>query len=376
MRDISHDSEPCSYEEATINPAWQAAMTQEFEALYAKHTWDLVNLPARKKAIGCKWVYKIKHKADGSIERLKARLVVKGYTQQAGIDYTETFSHVVKMTTVRTLISVAVKKGWDLFQLDVNNAFLQGDLQEEVYMDVPQANDYSLFYKKDGSSSIFMAVYVDDLILTWTDLEEITGLKNFLHDKFNIKDLGKLHYFLGLEIFYKDDGVLISQRKFATNLLKEYDCLGYTTVSSLLDCTVKLKATEGSLLADPTYYRKLVGKLNFLTNTRLDITYSVQHLSQFMQSPRKPHLKAALHVLRYLNADPTLGIFLSNSPDCTLKAYCDSDWAACPDSRRSVSGYVVLFGESAINWKSNKQDTVSLSSAEDEYRSIRKVVGD
>ncbi|XP_070021411.1 uncharacterized protein [Nicotiana sylvestris] len=341
MGNISHESEPCSYEEATMNPAWQAAMTQEFEALYVNHTWDLLVLPT-------------------------------------GIDYTETFSPVVKMTTVRTLISVAVKKGWDLFQLDVNKAFLHGDLHEEASRQwydklteslcsrgfVHSVNDYTLFYKKNAISSIFVVVYVDDFILTGTNLSEITALKNFLHDKFKIKDLGKLHYFLGLEIFYRTDGVLISQRKFATNLLKEYDCLGYTTVTSPLDCTVKLKATEGPLLADPTFYRKLMGKLNFLTNTRLDITYSVQHLSQFMQSPREPHLKAALHVLRYLKVDPTLGIFLSNSPDYTLRAYYDSDWAACPDSRRSVSGYVVLFGESAISWKSKKQDTVSLSSAE------------
>ncbi|XP_075086252.1 uncharacterized protein LOC142168967 [Nicotiana tabacum] len=318
MRNITHESEPCSYEEAALNPAWQAAMTQEFEALHANHTWDLVTLPA-----------------------------------------------VVKMTTV----SIAVKRGWNLFQLDVNNTFLHGDLHEEVYTEVPQGlqievpslvcklnkslyglkqasrqwyakltealctrgfrhseNDHSLFCKKDGLLIVFVAVYVDDVILTDTDVEEIKALKVFLHDQFKIKDLGKLHYFLGLEVFYKDGGVLISQRKFTADLLREYDNQ-YTTFSSPLDCTIKLKAEEGTLLADPTHYRKLVGKLNFLTNTRLDIAYSVQHLSQFMQTPREPHLKAALHVLRYLKNDPTLGIFFSNNPDCTMKAFCDSDWA-------------------------------------------------
>lgn len=186
-------------------------------------------------------------------------------------------------------------------------------------------------------------------MLTGTDLDEIKALEFFLHDQFKIKDLGKLHYFLGLEVLYKSDGVLISRRKFIVDLLKEYDCLGYTAVSSPLDSIVKLKANERPLLSDPTYYRKLVGKLNFLTNTRLDIAYSVQHLSQFMQIPREPHLKAALHVLRYLKNDPTLGIFLLNSPDYSIRAFCDSNWAACPDSRRSISGYIVLLGDSPIS---------------------------
>ncbi|XP_019237025.1 PREDICTED: uncharacterized protein LOC109217249 [Nicotiana attenuata] len=177
-------------------------------------------------------------------------------------------------------------------------------------------------------------------------------------------------------MLYKGDGVLICQRKFTIDLLKEYDCLTYSPVSSPLDSTVKLSKDEGTLLPDPGYYRKLVGKLNFLTNTRLDIAYSVQHLRQFMQAPREPHLKAVVHVLRYLKKDPTLGIFLSNDPSYNVSAYCNSDWVACPDSKKSVSGYIVLLGDSPISWKSKKQTTVSLSSAEAEYRSIKKVVGE
>jgi len=368
VRNVCIDREPSSYKEAAIDPAWQHAMTQEFDALHSNHTWDLVPLPHGKKAIGCKWVYKVKHKADGGIERLKARLVVKGYTQQAGIDYTETFSPVVKMTTVRALLITAVKQGWDLYQLDVNNAFLHGDLHEEVYMEVPpglavssstlvcklnkslyglkQASrqwyakltealcsrgythsmyDYSLFYKKKGTSAVYVAVYVDDIVLTGTNKAEIDDLKLYLDKRFKIKDLGLLNYFLGMEVLHTAGGIIISQRKFVLDLLKEYDCLHCSPLSSPLDPTVKLRAHEGPALNDSTYYRKLIGKLNFLSNTRLDIAFSVQHLSQFMQDLREPHLQAAFHLLRYMKSDPTLGLFLSKDADFTIKRYYYSD---------------------------------------------------
>ncbi|XP_019224225.1 PREDICTED: uncharacterized protein LOC109205915 [Nicotiana attenuata] len=151
----------------------------------------------------------------------------------------------------------------------------------------------------------------------------------------------------------------MSQKKFTLDLLREFGCIDFPSMTCPMDPSVKLKADEGAPLADPSYYRKLIGKLNFLANTRLDIAYSVQHLSQFMQSPRKPHLKAAYYVLRYLKGAPSLGIFLSNTADYGVKAFCDSDWATCSQSRKSVSGYIVLLGNSPISWKSRKQSTVS-----------------
>jgi len=159
-------------------------------------------------------------------------------------------------------------------------------------------------------------------------------------------------------------------------LLKEFDCLHASGVVTPLDCNVKLQADMGELYSEPTKYRKLVGKLNFLTHTRPDIAFSVQHLSQFMQAPRIPHFQAALHVLRYLKNEPTLGILLHTDPSLSLLAYCDADWASCPHTCRSVSGYVVFLGSTLISWKSKKQQTISLSSAEAEYRSMRRLVAE
>ncbi|XP_019253824.1 PREDICTED: uncharacterized protein LOC109232511 [Nicotiana attenuata] len=284
------------------------------------------------------------------------------------------------MTNVRGLIAVAVKRGCDIFQLDINNAFLHGDLNEEVFIEVPprlMVPGPGLVCRLNKSLyGLKQAMYVDDMILIGTDLDEIKLLNKFLHDSFKINDLGSVQYFLGLKTLFKDDGVIIIPRKFVIGLLKEYNCLSCSPLSSPLDPNVKLEAKEGTPLLDPSCYRKLIGKLNFLTNTRLDITFSVQHLSQFVQDPREPHLKASYHLLRHLKADPGLRVFFSKNVYYTVRACCDFDWASCPDSRKSVNRYIVLLGDSPISWKSKKHETIYLSLAEAEYRSIRKVVGE
>ncbi|KAL8135551.1 hypothetical protein AgCh_010260 [Apium graveolens] len=316
------------------------------------------------------------------------------------------------MTTVRCLLAIAAHKGWKLFQLDVNNAFLHGDLQEEVYMLVPprmpnphqkvcrlikslyglrqasrqwfsklvsellyigytqSKNDYSLFIKKQADLITIVAVYVDDIILTGNDNHNINNLKVHLDKVFNIKDLGFLSYFLGLEIGYLSTGISLTQKKFTTKLLQAAGITDSKSVVTPLPLHLKLQADEGDLYHDPSHYRCLVGKLNFLTHTRPDLSFTVQHLSQFLKSPRIPHFQALSHVLKYVASTIGQGILLKGNEQLTLQAFSDSDWGACLNTRRSISGYILLLGNSPVSWKSKKQSVVSKSSSEAEYRSI------
>jgi hypothetical protein len=396
-------------------------MTAEIQALETNQTWCLTSLPHGKVPIGCKWVYKVKLRSDGTLERYKARLVAKGYNQQEGFDYFETFSPVAKFVTVRCLLAVAAVKGWVLYQLDVNNAFLHGTLDEEVYMSLPpgfhskgepypsdtvcklqkslyglkQASrqwfskfsttllhhgftqskaDYSLFTKQKGSCFIALLVYVDDILIASNSAEDVAALKSYLDSQFKLKDLGLVRYFLGLEIARSSKGISISQRKYALEIMEDAGMLGCKPEKCPMDQNLKLSKHEGPLIPDPSVYRRLIGRLMYLTMTRPDIVFSVHKLSQFMESPRAPHLKAAQHILQYIKGAPSQGLLYASSSDLHIKAFSDSDWAGCPDTRRSTTGYCVFLGSSLVSWRSKKQNTVSRSSAEAEYQAMAATV--
>ncbi|XP_019230505.1 PREDICTED: uncharacterized protein LOC109211427 [Nicotiana attenuata] len=241
------------------------------------------------------------------------------------------------MTTIRCILATAVKKGWGLYQLDLNNACLHGDLNEEVYMKFPPGI-------VPASPTHALAIYVHDIRLTGNDSAELHALKEFLNKEFKIKDLEDLHFFQGMEVIREKDGSILSQRKFTLDLLQEFDSLHLSPVSSPLDPSTRLSAQTGKLLKDPTLYRYLLRKLNYLTHTRPDLSFTAQHLSQYMQDPRQLHQDAAFCVLRYLFKDPGLGLFMSSTSSFKLLAFCDSDWATCPDSKKSVSGFYISLG--------------------------------
>ncbi|XP_023750146.1 uncharacterized mitochondrial protein AtMg00810-like [Lactuca sativa] len=224
-----------------------------------------------------------------------------------------------------------------------------------------------------GNGSItIVAVYVDDILVIGNNIDEITSLKAFLDAQFRIKDLGTINFFLGLEFTRNTTSMIVHQSKFIRELLSHYSIDDDNIpVSTPLSNKNKLQPNVGVSLNDPTTYRQLIGKLNFLVHTRPDLAYSIQYLSQFNQHPTQDHHEVAIHVLKYLKSSKVQGLFFNKDSTFTLDAYYDSNWASCPITRRSVSGFFILFGGSPISWKSKKQATVSLSSAEAEHRSMQ-----
>ncbi|KAM1452490.1 hypothetical protein ACFX2I_039449 [Malus domestica] len=405
--------EPATYKSALKVPVWYSAMQEEIEALYSQNTWSLVDLPPNKNLVGCKWVFKIKRNADGSIARHKARLVAKGFSQEQGLDYGETFSPVVKPTTVRLVLALAAQFNWPLRQLDVKNAFLHGILNEEVYMSQPPGfedsrypylvcklhkslyglkqaprawndrftqflpqlgfnntySDSSLFVKCVGAEIVILLLYVDDIIITGSAAATIQQVIAQLTTEFELKDLGPLHFFLGIQITRTASGLLLSQEKYIQDLLKKTEMLDSKPAATPCLPYNRLLKDDGQPFNNPALYRSIVGALQYLVFTRPDIAFSVHQVSQFMQVPMISHFTAVKRILRYLKGSLNHGISYS-SGELILKAFSDADWAGDPNDRRSTTGLVVFLGNNPISWSSKKQQTVSRSSTEAEYRAL------
>ncbi|RVW93071.1 Retrovirus-related Pol polyprotein from transposon RE1 [Vitis vinifera] len=324
--------EPNTFQEAISHPKWKEAMNEEFRALMKNKTWSLVSFPTNRTSVGCKWVFKLKRNLDGSVSRYKARLVAKSYSQVPGFDFYETFSPIVKPTTIRVVLAIAVSQSWSIRQLDVNNAFLNGELQEKVYMDQSLGFDgrtnqeqklvcklHKALYglKFTNCSSLFVLVYVDDIVVTRSSSQEIHELISRLSGLFSLKDLGELSYFLGIEVKKTTDGGLhLSQKKYIQDLLKK---------------------------------------------TKMDGAKS-------LPTPMLFGLK--------LSTGTDLGIVLKPSETMNLVGFCDADWGSDVDDRRSTSGHCVCLGKSLVSWSSKKQHTISKSSIEAEYRSLANLTSE
>ncbi|XP_075108852.1 uncharacterized protein LOC142180699 [Nicotiana tabacum] len=337
---FSSVTEPQSYTEAAQDPSWIEAMQEEIKALQKNNTWEIVNLPEGKKPIGCKWIYKVKYKATSEVERLKARLIAKDYSQQEGIDYQETFSPVVKMAP----------RQWNAKLIE---ALLRFQFVKSKF-------DHSLIIKRTDRGTIVVLIYVDDMLITGDNLELIQDTKAALQKSFKIKDLGELKYILGIEFARSENGISVHQRKYALELIYELGLSAAKPIGTPMDSNSKLitkeydehlstvSITKDEVISDIGSYQRLIGKLLYLTVTRPDIAFSVQNLSQFLQQPKRSHMKAAHRIVKYIKNEPGLGVLLSNKSQDNITTFCDTNWAACPQIRKSVTGFLVKIEDSTV----------------------------
>ncbi|RVW94789.1 Retrovirus-related Pol polyprotein from transposon TNT 1-94 [Vitis vinifera] len=406
---------PNCMQEALQHPEWRKAVNEEIQVLQKNDTWKITKLPQGKHPVGCKWVFNVKYRADGRIDRYKARLVAKGFTQTYGIDFQETFAPVAKLNTIRVLLSLAANLNWNLHQLDVKNAFLNGDLEEEVYMEIPPGlklsssndlvcklqkslyglkqsprawfkrftkvikgeefsqgqSDHTLFIKRShGGKITVLIVYVDDIIVTGNDKEEISRFKTVLSKEFEIKDLGTLRYFLGMEVARSSKGIFVSQRKYTLDLLKETGMLGCKPSNTPMDPFNKIGSKEDMVVVDKGRYQRLVGRLIYLSHTRPDINFAVSMVSQFMNNPTEEHQEVVYRILGYLKMTPGKGLFFKRVASHDVEIFSDADWVGSLTDRRSTSGYCTYVWGNLVTWRSKKQSVVARSSAEAEARAM------
>jgi hypothetical protein len=412
--------EPASYAEAvaTGDPRWQQAMDEELLSLLANDTWELVSegdVPPGRKVIPVKWVFKRKPSASGEPERFKARLVAKGFVQQEGVDFFEVYAPVSKHATMRVLFSLATAEGWGMRQLDVRTAFLNGEIEEELYVQQPPGfslgkgkvcrlrkalyglrqaprawhtklsaelqrlgfrashADPSLFVKRTGGG-VHLLVYVDDMILVGNSREELEQVARSIGAMFEVRDLGEPTHFLGMEIVRdQEKGTLrLTQRRAIEELLTKFGMQDCKPNSTPFVAKVQLEPD----LENPTDmpYRELVGSLMYLSiTTRPDIAQAVGVLARFMANPAESHWSVAKGVLRYLAGSRDLGITYTRGEGdtpVTLVGYSDADHAGDLSTGRSTTGYCFVFCGGVVSWQSKLQKTVAKSTAEAEYMAV------
>lgn len=404
--------EPNTYEEAIVSPdgdKWIEAMHDEYNSLIHNETWTLVEKPRNQKVIDNKWVYKVKRNTDNSIERFKARLVGRGFTQEYGIDYEETFSPVVRFNSIRTLLAIAAQQQLTIKQFDVKTAFLYGELDEDVYMKQPIGFDdktgrvcklrkslyglkqasrcwnikFKAFIEKFGFSvcdsdpCVFisikdddiaiLAIYVDDGIVIGNSEEIIDSVISHLQREFEVKTI-KLGCFLGIEIQHLPNGsIFVNQEAYARKVLEKFSMSECNALAIPADPNQVLEKFDNCEQVNYPY-RQLVGSLMYLAiGTRPDIAYAVSNVSRYLEKPTQVHVNAAKRILRYIKGTIRHGILYNCHSEHRIVGYSDADFAGDIQTRRSTSGFALLIANGAVSWGSQLQRSVSISTMESEY---------
>lgn len=396
-------------------PMWQKAINEEYSSLLKNDTWILCELPPGRKAITCKWVFKLKRKANGDFDKYKARLVARGFSQEKGFDYNETYSPTAKLTTFRILLAIAVHHGYLVHQMDVKCAFLNGLLNEEIYMQQPDGfqkgtskvcklnrslyglkqasrmwnerfnefivklgfkrclSDQCLYIKNEKGDVCYILLYVDDLLIISNDLNRIKIIKQLLSKEFEMTDIGEADTFLGMQI-QRDAAnkmISLSQTNYLKNMVIKFNMADCKGVATPMESNIDL-IKNTNVDCDDVPYRELIGCLTYATVTmRPDLCASTNYFSRFQSCFQKEHFTHAKRVLRYIQSTLNLKMVYKKQDNAEpLVGYTDSDWAGDKNDRKSISGYVFKVFGNTVSWASRKQATVSLSSTEAEYISL------
>lgn len=410
---LSAEAVPLSYKGATVGDQfdfWKPGIEREHDALLRNNTWTLVHRSPEMHVLPCKYVFKVKNGEP------KVRMVVLGCKQVYGLDYYQTFAPVVKFTTIRALLAVAAINDWECEQMDVVTAFLNGDLEEDIYMNVPEGmkttanvnqvcklkkalyglkqaprqwyskihdylvinlkftsskNDPCLYIRKTTSDIIIIALYVDDLLILGNSKAYILKIKEELKRRFEMKDMGAAKLMLGIEITRDRSNrkIHISQKEYSQQILERFGMEesnpAYTPMERSKNRTLDESLGKPAL---DVPYRQAIGSLIYLvTGTRPDIAYAVSYLSRYLENPLLSHWNAVKRVLRYISGTREHGILYGDSKSVNVKGYSDSDYAGCTEERKSTGGYIFLLGKGAICWKSKKQSVTATSTCEAEY---------
>ncbi|WVZ52667.1 hypothetical protein U9M48_003704 [Paspalum notatum var. saurae] len=396
--------EPQDVSHALSDPNWVNDMHEELENFERNHVWDLVEPPPNYRPIGTKWVFKNKQGKDGTVVRNKARL-------KEEIDCEENFAPVARWEAIRISLAFAASKGFKLQQMDVKSAFLNGFIEEEVYVRQPPGYesakfldqvyklrkalyglkqaprawyarlksfllksgfvmgsvDKTLFLLSRGGDTLIFQIYVDDIIFGGSSHALVSSFAEQMIREFKMSLMGELQFFLGLQIKQDPEGTFVHQAKYTRDILKKFDMGDSKPMTTPMSTNTVLDADEDGEAVDQKEFRGMIGSLLYLTATRPDIQFAVYLCARYQASPRTSHRQAVKRIFSYLKFTPELGLWYSTVSFLSLRGFSDADHAGCRIDRKSTSGTCQLLGTSLVSWSSRKQASISLSTIEAEY---------
>lgn len=420
---LADEAEPKTVQEALSGAQkryWKSAMEREINSLYENDTWTLIPREPEMHVLQPKWVFRIKPETKNQEKIFKARLVCKGYQQQHGIDYFETYAPVVRMASLRVMLAVALQQKMFINQMDVKTAFLNGRLEEEIFMEQPEGfvdyknpshvcklqksiyglkqaprawykviskvlsdmsfkksvADNGIFIGNYQGHKIYLAMYVDDIVMASTSITAVENVKAKLNSEFDMKDLGALRHILGIEIEYdREKGLMkLSQRKYAETVLKKFNMTFCKGVGTPLEANVILRNPGEEHTVENIPYREFVGSVMYLMlGTRPDLAFAIGLLSQFSERHSSDHWKACKRVLRYIQNTKNHFLLYQTNENSTLRIYSDASWGNT-QFRKSISGFASFYGNCLVSWSSRKQNCVALSTTEAELIALTEAV--